>query len=117
MLKCTFILNSPDYISPPVLQLQPGVFHSLIFWDVTHMQQTTIETLLIHVSFGCSKTETFQQVVFLVFLNVATAVCNGQGKLQILNLALVSFWNLTRYTSVNSSAGYSSRGLYSSTAP
>lgn len=52
----TFILKSPDYISPPVLQLQPGVLHSLIFWDVANMQNTTIETLLIHVSLGGSET-------------------------------------------------------------
>lgn len=52
----TFILKSPDYISPPVLQLQPGVFHSLIFRDVANMQHTTIETLLIHVSLGGSET-------------------------------------------------------------
>lgn len=51
-------MNSPDYISPPVLQLQPGVFHSLILWDVAHMQHTSIEALLIHTSFGCSETQT-----------------------------------------------------------
>lgn len=58
MLKYTFVLNCSDHISLPVLQFQSGVFHSLILWDVAHMQNSTIETLLIHVSLGCSETTT-----------------------------------------------------------
>lgn len=58
MLMFTFVLNCSDHISLPVLQFQSGVFHSLIFWDVADMQNSTIETLLIHVSFGCSETRT-----------------------------------------------------------
>lgn len=58
MLVYTFVLNCSDHVSPPVLQFQSGVFNSLIFWDVAYMQNSTIETLLIHVSFGCSETTT-----------------------------------------------------------
>lgn len=57
----TFIAKGPHYIAPPVLQLQPCVFHGLVFWDVAHMQHTTVETLFIHVSLGGSKQEKLRQ--------------------------------------------------------
>lgn len=67
MLTYTFVLNCSDHISPPVLQFQAGVFHSLIFWDVANMQNSTIETLLIHVSFGGSETTSISQNSFISF--------------------------------------------------
>lgn len=51
-------LSGSDHVSLPVLQLQPGVFHTLIFWDVADVQNPTVEALLIHVPFGCSETTT-----------------------------------------------------------
>lgn len=57
----TFIAKGPHYIAPPVLQLQPCVFHGLIFWDVAHVQHTTVETLFIHVSLGGSKQQTWRR--------------------------------------------------------
>lgn len=64
MLQRTFILNSTHYVSPPILKFQSGVFHSFILWDIAHMQHTTIETLLIHVSLGCSATDILKEIVF-----------------------------------------------------
>ena len=61
MLNCTSIPSRSRYITPPILQLLSGVFHRLILRDITYMQHTTIETLLIQVTFRCSETENMNE--------------------------------------------------------
>lgn len=72
--ECTSNLSIPEYISPPILQLVSGVFHSLIFRNIAHMQHTAVETLLIHVSFGCSGTGEFLELDEVNFCEVFSGV-------------------------------------------
>lgn len=97
MFSCTFTLNSPDDVSPPVLKLQPRVFHGLILGDVAHMQHAAVKTLLIHSPLGSSETESLKPTFIALLFNFAYAVeqplvCVSDA----VYLALVSFWNLTR---------------------